>query len=659
MIDNPTLIHYLVIIDDDVKGNSPFCGYNHNLFFYKDVFEKILSFPINIYEVGKNWNTITKLRIAFSQNHIIIPLLYESYIQTDNYIPFICVIYDKEKYPNIEDIRKKNWRNSPLYIDINKIDKISLIDFYNHFTKQITKFLTDAGCKYDGILEPDVYPSPQILFDSFVSNVLLAFRCKGSNMLIQSHIIGLNTSVQNILKHDRKKDKGIDCIFTTLPQYPIYYIEKMFSEQIKNSPRMRKLLKTVYKQMDYESSCLMDTDVYNTRINEVELYICFMKLVFENYMCPLIQIQPGINHTTNEFLQSVDKNKIKKQNEIKSYNKFLNEVNKYAVDGYLNFIPKNKIPRIKIYSDAPIEFFINNEYRLPIHISTNLCKIPMIPGTDFINLVSRLNETYITYEELKKILIIRSYNPEDSIKNILKERLNTQRSFTDMEITFKDVKNSNELIDIINNSMEFSIVIFDCHGRHDDEELSGVLQLEEDEFDIWKERWKVNYMPPIVLFSSCQTNVYGNTMFSTASGFLATGAKSVLATTSSVDAVSSADFIARLILKIDMFSDILNEIFPRITFLDFVANMFRVFYITDILDVLDIDESNRNRILSCTSVYINNESIYWYDYFLTELSMAMEITKAEVLTKIENKVGYCESLKYIVLGNADKIIVTA
>lgn len=74
MTNNPILIHYLVIIDDTVNGFSPFCGYNHNLFFYKDIFNKILSFPLNIFELGKNWNSIIKTRVKLSQSHIIIPL---------------------------------------------------------------------------------------------------------------------------------------------------------------------------------------------------------------------------------------------------------------------------------------------------------------------------------------------------------------------------------------------------------------------------------------------------------------------------------------------------------------------------------------------------------------------------------------------------------
>ena len=565
----------------------------------------------------------------------------------------MCVIYDENKYPDIKNLKKR--KEKPFFIDINKIENITQKDFYDFFLPDVTEFCAKNNLQLNFQLEKDVYSSPTILFDSFVSVVLPAFLRKGNNQIMQSQIVKSNIIMQNILKLDKKSKEEIDCIFSTLPQYPSYYIEDSFAKQIKNNSRLRKELKTVYKQMDYESFCPEDTDIYNKRFNEVELYITFMKLVFENYMCPLIQIQTGINFSANIFLQAL--NRTKNEKIPKVYNQFLTEINRYAVKEYLDFIPNNKIPRIKIYSDAPVEFFVNNEYHLPILISTNLCKVPMTPGTDFINQVSLLNETYITYKELSNILIIRSFKSDDNIKYVLEEKLKTQKGIENLNLTFKDVKNSKELIDTLNHSSDYKIVIFDCHGKHSSNDLSGLLQLEEDDFDIWKERAGIECMPPIVLFSACQTNVYGNTMYSTASGFFAAGAKTILATTTSVEAISSAEFMVRLLLKIAVLRNFLCEEFHELTFLDLVSNVFRVSFITDILSTLKIEETYRKKIIEVVSIYINRESSMWYDFFIEQMGIQLGKSHKDILNIINNKIGYCESLKYILLGNADKIKV--
>lgn len=67
------------------------------------------------------------------------------------------------------------------------------------------------------------------------------------------------------------------------------------------------------------------------------------------------------------------------------------------------------------------------------------------------------------------------------------------------------------------------IVIFDCHGQQAKNDIAGSLIIGNEKFNIWEYVQKSEYfpVPPIIMFSTCNTYPIGNTFNSIANGFLA------------------------------------------------------------------------------------------------------------------------------------------
>lgn len=659
MTDDNLLIHYFLIISDDIKTSSPFAAFNPNLYPYINIIPIIQRFPIDIFELGKNDYSKADYRYKVSRGHKIITLMYDNYIKFIPKMKFSCIIYDSKKFPKLKSI-SKNWEVQSLYIELNNINNIKSDDFFYHFVKDATKYLNSNGCSYNFKLEPPYNTNFDRIIDVLLKNMMPTFMIKGSREELQQKIIIANNLLKKTLALGNHSSKYIDLIITSVPIIKNKKLEEIFLSKINENEKLST--KHLLNQKDYINDTIIseNNSYFNDRYNEVYMYITCMKIVFENYHAPIIQLEPGIQTNTNMYLTNINKSTTKEK-KLKTYRAFLDVVNNYSSIGFYEFIPTNKIPRIKIYSDGPAEFVSHPTENLPLLISSNICKIPMTPGVALFNHISSLSDTYISYSDLSNILIIRSFKEDTDedklIKYSFENRLKSTNQLTNLNIRIVDVNNSADVINTLNTNTNYNLVIFDCHGKQELNDSFGVLQLKEDDFNIWQERDKIKYMPPIVLFSACQTNIYNNNTFSVANGFFDAGAKTTLATTRKVDPNLSADFMARILLKIDIYKDIIKEITPQITWLDFLGNIFRIFFINEVLTHYKCDEDFITKIIIDETIYVNKGDIHWYKYLLYHLSEYLHKDIDSLKTEIMYECGHFESLKYVIFGNADKIIL--
>ena len=137
-------------------------------------------------------------------------------------------------------------------------------------------------------------------------------------------------------------------------------------------------------------------------------------------------------------------------------------------------------------------------------------------------------ELFIQYNELFEILIIRSFKDNDVNKYTLEKSI--YHFFVDIGIQhihymIKDVSTCESLVDVLRKYSNVKIVIFDCHGHQTKKDVFGGLVIGNELFNIWEYVQKSEYfpVPPIVMFSACNTYPLGNTFNSIANGFLAAG----------------------------------------------------------------------------------------------------------------------------------------
>lgn len=456
-------------------------------------------------------------------------------------------------------------------------------------------------------------------------------------------------------KLSKRAGKTIDCILTS---FPIYSKNDLENNIIKHCPDD---LKVYVNKLISQKSFFIDDNIchnkyFSIRNNEKLLYLFCMGLAYQNYMCSMYQIPIGIQTDTKHEiydLQKADDAKIPKV-----YKRLLDKINEYVHDDIMQTLPTYRISKIKIYSDAPIEFYIDPIYNLPLLISSNITKVPMTPGTDFFNQIMYLSNLHISYESLSKILIIRSYADNAKIKDDLLDEVNIIKdSLQTIIIDIKDVENSNELVNLLNDSKKYNIIIFDCHGSQVFSESHGYLVLKDEKFDIWEKRFILENLPPIVLFSSCVTNIYDMSANSIANGFLASGVRATLATTSSVKSIDSAKFMTRIIERLDYFITKYAGTKETLDWSDFICNTTRLFFIEDVLNYYTINEDEKLFFIENITNYIDYGSINWYEILLNKLSFWTKKNINTLKDEIVYNLAYCESLKYISLGNADKIIL--
>ena len=651
MFDDYTIIYYLVVFKDTNRGESIFCGFNNDYFNLLETFWDIIEYPISIWELDKEEYNIILRRTQLRMSHKIIPLTYESYEKMIPQMPFCCVVYDSVSFPNLPTI-VKNWKVKPLFIKFEDTKTINNISFYKHYKKYgapiFKQFQVTLNKKC-----PNTFESP--LKNINIMNSFTYLPCFSPNENdedIWKRICDLNNLRQKISK---RAGKTIDCILTS---FPIYSKNDLENNIMKHCPDD---LKVYVNKLISQKSFSIDESIchnkyFSIRNNEKLLYLFCMGLVYQNYMCSMYQIPIGVQTDTKHEiydLQKADNSKIPKV-----YRRLLDKINKYVHEDIVQTLPTYRIPKIKIYSDAPIEFYIDPIYNLPLLISSDITKVPMTPGTDFFNQIMYLSNLYISYEDLSKILIIRSYADNADIKDDLINEINKiQKSLKSVKIDIKDVENSIELVNLFNELTDYNIVIFDCHGSQVLSESHGYLVLKEEKFDIWEKRFIIDNLPPIILFSTCVTNIYDMSANSIANGFLASGVRATLATTSSVKSIDSAIFMTRIIQRLDTFITAYIGTKEELDWSDFICRTTRLFFIEDVLNYYCIDDDNKRAFLENITYYIDYGSIKWYEILLNKLSFW---TKKDINTlqgEIVYNLAYCESLKYISLGNADKIIL--
>jgi hypothetical protein len=170
-------------------------------------------------------------------------------------------------------------------------------------------------------------------------------------------------------------------------------------------------------------------------------------------------------------------------------------------------------------------------------------------------------------------------------------------------------------------------------------------------------------IPPIVLLSACDTHGLDASSHATVgNGFLALGARTVLATLLPVGGFASASFIARLVYRIaDFLPAVLAAKKRVLNWTEVIAGMLRMLYASELLDVLvgppAPAESPRRKIQTAANVDINSRDDNWYDTLLDRIAEHRGDPRERVESKARGVLARCEAIRYIQLGNPETILI--
>jgi hypothetical protein len=231
-----------------------------------------------------------------------------------------------------------------------------------------------------------------------------------------------------------------------------------------------------------------------------------------------------------------------------------------------------------------------------------------------------------------------------------------------MNVRYVDVQNETDLINAL-DGFRGALAIWDGHGKHSPLDDTGMLSLPKGPLNAWELR-KRTRVPPIIVLGACDTHPMSASHVTTANGFLAAGAKTVVATSLPIDARASGLFVARLLLRI-------NQLLPlhfaasdrpyRWSLL--VSGMQKRQYMTDILFAtakklgIKADQEIFRRVSLDAGGLIDTGQEGWLEALIRILSEVSSVGEPEIRQLIQTNVYLTDALIHVQLGSPEHILI--
>lgn len=322
----------------------------------------------------------------------------------------------------------------------------------------------------------------------------------------------------------------------------------------------------------------------------------------------------------------------------------------------------DRIEGLKLIADAPLEFLKCDG--LPIGLRYDCSRISPMPGNLFHQISTRM-PLHLPLSAFDEVLIIRSFSPNDPVGRVLSSAIEGLRSGTDFErvrFRFVDVTSAEDVINEL-SSYTGSIVLFDCHGVYGKENGMGALMIGGKPLSFWDLKYRCT-LPPIVMFSACDTQPIDGSHSSVATSAFALGAYAVLGTYLPVSAVRAAIFNARMLLRLDGYIPAVLGSRKHVTWREVVSGMLRMSYVVEAMDLLvkygglNLSRESMSSIQFDTTNYISARRPGWFGVLIDRIASESKCSKEYVRELLDQWCSLTDAMKYVQLGSPERIIIT-
>lgn len=398
------------------------------------------------------------------------------------------------------------------------------------------------------------------------------------------------------------------------------------------------------------------------RKRELSLFSQIVATAAASQMIPAVRL-PNAAMLHHDVLRDIDKI-IRRPNKksLRNINKLLVRYNyqlKSDIGGVLEKLFLENRESLMAICDFPIEWLCTKG--IPLMFQKEISRIPSSPGNLFSHLALSGQRIEVNSNRLFDVLIIRSFEDDDRIRDHLKVAVNhfeAEGCYKNLSVKIIDVTSEGEVVEALNN-FNGLIVIFDCHGDHGGYEDHGWLNIGNDKMDSWTlaNRCRV---PPIVILSACSTNSISGSHASVANGFFRSGALSVIGTYAPIMADHAGLFVSRLLYRIAYFVPIVCKNRP-LSWREIVSGFFRMSYMTDVLMGMEkdgfINGEQYRKLHVRANVLINSGTKNWFEGILKFFEDEFYIESAEVVNLIREKFQFVETMLFSQLGRPENIVV--
>lgn len=405
--------------------------------------------------------------------------------------------------------------------------------------------------------------------------------------------------------------------------------------------------------------------LYEERREELDTFTLAVGLRAAETTSAVMRLSPAINHAFNE-LSSFARN-VRSENipaRLKTPRLFEAVQRKLGTavgEDRVKFIGEQS-GALKIISDAPVEL-------LPVHgitmgLALDCARICATPGNLLVGLLTNVQTVVFEADDLLDVLVISSFKEDDKLRRVMAAAVkSTAAQYRTLRIKSVFVNTVEEFVEAL-NSFDGKILIFDGHGSNNDNDPIGNIMLAGTPVDVWQLRGKVR-CPQIVILSACDTHGFDAISHATVgNGFLALGARSVLATSLPVGGIQSAVYISRFLIRLAVLVPAhLKGVGTAVSWLQIVSGMIRMWFASDILDDLvgraEEVRADRTRLQNEANYGINTGRHDWYDRMLDALVDVLKIERRVVERKAFAAMARSEAIRYVHLGSPETIIISA
>lgn len=325
--------------------------------------------------------------------------------------------------------------------------------------------------------------------------------------------------------------------------------------------------------------------------------------------------------------------------------------------------PDGKIEGVKLVSDLPLELMPSEG--VPLGLRFDVSRLSPVPGNLLIQQCMGIHRQLNT-SDFEEVLVIRSFKETDPLKDVFwnaVDSVQTSEGKLRIKYRFVDVQSTDEFAAAL-NGYHGAMLIFDGHGKYDDEYGIGSLVLGDEVLDAWSLRGTCR-MPPIVMFSACDTYPIDGSQGSVAMAALTLGAIAVLGTMFPIGAVEAAVFNARLALRIQEYIPIVLEAkrLSSVTWRTVVSGMLRMHHTQELLRrlmspaIMGLTIEDVMQVQMAANTSINAQQADWYAGFERNVANRCGHSVGFVREVISKHAGLTDAMKYVHLGNPEDIAI--
>lgn len=397
------------------------------------------------------------------------------------------------------------------------------------------------------------------------------------------------------------------------------------------------------------------------RAGELSLATECVATLASSEISAVIRLPNAVNRTAGrvrQFAQQYNARKTNDRKRIESFRRVQNAVTSSIPTEFHSFIEEAG-DGIRLIADAHLEWM--SLRGLPLCVQKDVTRIPVTPGNLFVDQVTPKNYRHISTNDFQEVLILSALEETDPISRFF------DIAIGQFEPLFKErvrvdtvrVRNLEELVTSL-NGFEGALMIFDGHGSHEPGK-HATLHLLDEEVDTWTLQSIRPRVPPIVVLSACDTHAADRNHASTASGFLAAGARTVLGSVFPINAMDASSFVARLLYRIAEFVPSAHRLFGRsLSWMEIMGGMIRMQLLTDFCRRLEqknvIDHETYEAVHTRGNTAINGFEAWPFEVVIADL-MERGVDKQLAWREIAGAAANSTAISYLQLGRPETIMV--